>query len=453
MRTKAKESGVWLAALVMMLALWLMAQQAQAATSPLSRWLSREAIPEIGDVLAGHPRVAGQYVELVPLAGNGLDEALLTVLLGNLEGRQGVSLGAPGFARRTAASSIDDLSCTPLPSSDARLLLSTQALDGGKARVVLALADAGQQEATWRRWQWQGRLSRDESRALDERAAVAADGTLAAPWPEDAVQQAAMALSTDLACELKVQVADRVALHWQESAGAPAQVADVFNASRHLVGDLREVELSRRADLAVATRIEPFQDNVLQLWLVGTPRGDGFAPVQAVTYVRGRVPVVSGSQAVARPVPATVSVTATPMPPVRQVTAAAERGVARDFIDVSMLDVSQSDRPFSAADLEVRIQLVNRGQWPIQYAFSISGGHYLNCVPEPAYYRHDRYGYLEGEIPPGQSLLRSLAVSGVSHNPNPWFGPRKCAGFKDLEGFENFDGKGYKVTEFVRWRM
>ena len=128
-------------------------------------------------------------------------------------------------------------------------------------------------------------------------------------------------------------------------------------------------------------------------------------------------------------------------------------GAAREFLDVQMLDASQSDRAFQAADLQLQLRLVNRAEWPIDYAFSVSGGHYLNCVPRAEFYRHDRYGYIEGRLQPGQSLQRAIEVSGVQHNPHPWFGPQKCAGFKDLEGFENFSGKGYKVTKVLRWSM
>ena len=74
-------------------------------------------------------------------------------------------------------------------------------------------------------------------------------------------------------------------------------------------------------------------------------------------------------------------------------------------------------------------------------------------MPERNLYRHDRYGYLEGEIPAGGHMQREFSVDGVQHKPNPWIGPRKCAGFKSLAGFEDFVSNGYKVTKYVRWRM
>jgi hypothetical protein len=228
-------------------------------------------------------------------------------------------------------------------------------------------------------------------------------------------------------------------------------VDDVFNASRHLLGDLREVDVQARGEFRIEPRVERFSDGVLQLWLVGTPQRAGFSTVQAVTYVYDGGDLYGEDHELASPAPALPS--PSPRPPVRAVTLKPPASPARDFLDVQMVDISQADGGFSSADLALQLRLENRGAWPIEYAFSVSGGHFLHCVAEPGNFRHDRYGYVEGEIAPGASLVRMLEVRGVKHKPNPWFGPRKCAGFKDLEGFENFPGKGYKVTEFLRWDL
>jgi hypothetical protein len=103
--------------------------------------------------------------------------------------------------------------------------------------------------------------------------------------------------------------------------------------------------------------------------------------------------------------------------------------------------------------LQVQLRIENRSDWPIDYAFRLSGGHYQHCVPNPAYYRHDRYGRLVGRLDPGESLVKRLVIEGARHRPNPWLGIRKCAGFRSLEGFEEFDSKGYAVTDYVRWGM
>lgn len=414
--------------------------------SALSRWLSQEVIPEMVDILSRHPRFAGQPVQIDPAEPNGLANAIATTLHNNFATSDTIATVRPPLllaGQVPLPDSVDDLDCVAPTTSRTGLQVSVKALSGKRGSVELALFDAGDATAYWRRWQWQGAFSQAEREALSAGTAMAdADGSLKFPWPHGAVQEAALSLSNELACDLRSQLLSRVELQFGNTGQLPAELLDVGNASRHLLGNFREIGLSGgEADFQVDVRVEPFHDNIWQLWLTGTPRRGGYDPVQAVTYIRR--PVGQQGNSVASPsvvAAAPVAVTAPGDP-------------ALKYLDVHMLDVAQTDTRFSSAQLRVDLQLVNRGQWPIQYAFSLSGGHYLDCIPGPEYYRHDRYGYMEGELPPGQSLVRQLVVEGVQHSPTPWFGPRKCAGFKDLEGFENFAGKGFKVTEFVRWRM
>jgi len=428
-----------------------LAMPARAAQSALSRWLTDETLPQLAQVLASHPRAAGRPVRVEPVSRSGLDEALVTVLVGNLGADERIDIAASLDSHRGGFVSVDGLPCER-ERGYARLRLTTQREGTRRGRVMLELADEGAPDVAWRRWEWQGQFSREERRALErEVPAALADGSLSAPWPAHAVEQASSALAQTLACDLKPQVRDRVSLAWAAGGAGAMQLGDVFNASRHLLGQLREIDVAAQGDFRIDTRVQPFQDGVVQLWLVGTPLQPGFEPVQAVAYMYGAVeqvvpvaPTVASVQPRISPAPAA----STPPPP--RVKPAAP---ARDFLEVQMIDVSQSDRGLSRADLAVQLLLVNRGDWPIAYAFSVSGGHYLHCIADAANFRHDRYGYVEGEIPPGESITRAITVRGVQHKPVPWFGQRKCAGFKDLEGFENFTGKGYKVTEFLRWSM
>lgn len=437
-------------ALILALGL-LLSASAWAQRSELSHWLDDDALPQLADVLSAHPRFAGESVQVIASGQTGLDEALVTVLVGNLGSHEGVAIGTPSAEVSPRDSTIDALACGAAPRH-ATLRVSTRPADNGRGRVTLELADAEQPDATWRRWEWQGIYSREERAALARAAAPAlADGSLVAPWPQEAVSRAAAALARDLACDMRSQVRDRIALQWDDTGLPTERVGDVFNASRHLLGDLREVDVQARGEFRIEPRVERFSDGVLQLWLVGTPQRAGFSTVQAVTYMRDAGVDHGGEEVLAGTAP--VQVPPSSLHPVRAVALQPPASPARDFLDVRMLDVSQADGGFSSADLALQLRLENRGAWPIEYAFSVSGGHFLHCVAEPDNFRHDRYGYVEGEIAPGASLVRMLEVRGVKHKPNPWFGPRKCAGFKDLEGFENFPGKGYKVTEFLRWDL
>ena len=126
---------------------------------------------------------------------------------------------------------------------------------------------------------------------------------------------------------------------------------------------------------------------------------------------------------------------------------------ALDFLDVKLLDATQTDGRGARAALQVTLQIGNRAQWPLEYSFTLSGGHFNHCIATPGYYRHDRYGSLDGSLAGGETVVRRLVIENAKHNPRPIFGTRKCAGFRDLEGFEEYRRQGHKVTDYVRWQM
>jgi hypothetical protein len=309
--------------------------------------------------------------------------------------------------------------------------------------VLLELRDSGDAGEPSRSWQWLGKFSAAERRHLKNMTeSPVADGSLGAPWSDNDVEVAASSLSRDFACALRPQIKTRLALQWPEKALLPALFADTASASRHLLGSYRELGISAvDPDYTVAIRLERFRHDTWQLWLTGTPLQGDLAPVQAVTYFVADAPDV--------PLPSPLAArTITPKP-----TPPANLGKALDFLDVQLLDATQTDEGRSGAELQVTLRIGNRATWPIQYAFTLSGGHFNHCVASPGYYRHDRYGHLAGNVEPGASVVRRLVIEEAQHRPTPWFGMRKCAGFRDLDGFEKFASQGHKVTDFVRWDM
>ena len=118
-----------------------------------------------------------------------------------------------------------------------------------------------------------------------------------------------------------------------------------------------------------------------------------------------------------------------------------------------MVDATQADKWRSRADLQVTLRISNRAQQPIAYSFILSGGHFEQCIAEPRYYRHDDYGQLSGSLAAGASVMRRLVIENAQHRPTPLYGMPKCAGFRDLQGFEEFASQGHKVTDYVRWDM
>jgi hypothetical protein len=433
----------WLALLLML----LVAVEPQAANqSAMSRWLS-DSTPKIRELLVHHPRFQGQPVQLVRVDHNGLAEALVTLLTTNLQNREGISLVAaekPQARPLVLPARIDDLDCGALDEQHLRLLVSVTTTDGRAARARLTLVEPGNGSELPLSWQWQGTLSRVERGVLAQApTANVGDGSLDAPWREGDVELAAMQLHRQLACSLRPQVKTRLGLQWQDTGQLAPLFADTANRSRHLLGNYLELAFSETdTDFVLTAELTPFREDVWQLWVNGSPGKPGLAPVQAVAYFRAESP-----RSLVRAKPpvrvATPPSAPTPPPP--------DRGTALDYLNVEMIDAWQGRARSGKAELQVKLRLVNRSDWPIDYAFIVSGGHYQHCVPEPGHYRHDRYGKAKGRVEPGQSLVTHLVVDKAQHRPNPWMGARKCAGFRSLEGFKDYTAKGYTVTDYVRW--
>jgi hypothetical protein len=430
----------------------LAAADARAAErSALSRWLGDVATPQIRELLARHPRYAGQAVQVSRLEQNGLAGALSTLLTMNLQGREGITLHVP--AKQTGRPSglparIDDLDCGAPGDRPLRLMVSVTAAGGRSGRVLLFLAEPGEGPSdpgagTPHRWQWQGDLTRAERGELKRSLAAAnPDGSLQAPWRMVDAASAAADLHRQLGCALRPQVKTRLDMRWEDQTDLPPLFADVVNHSRHLLGSYAELGVTATApDYRMQAVLTPFRENTWQLWLTGIPQSAELDPLQAVAYFHWQGAAAASGEPL-RPTGAPA-----PRPP------APDRGPALDYLHVQLIDALQVEAGSRRAELQVQLRLENRSAWPIEYAFRLSGGHYQHCVPRPGYYRHDRYGRLEGRLDPGQSLVERLVIEGAEHRPNPWLGPRKCAGFRSLEGFEAFDSKGYTVTDYVRWSM
>ncbi len=426
-----------LAAAFVALALLSAATAYAAPRSALSKWFSSTAVPEIRRLLQEHPRYRDQRVAIVSKESDALSEGLVKVLSINLRGRPGIQLIEAGTVPANA-NTIDALHCAAAETADYLLEVSASPYGYNKAQVSLALVAAAEGEIKQDDWYWNGRLNRAEREYLGRDADTRhRDGSLAAPWTSEDVEQAAAALSRQLACALRPQVQTHLALEWPEAEMIPAVFADTVNHSRHLLGGYRELALDGEgADYSVALQLTQFREGIWQLWLTGTPAREGGAPVQAVTYL-----------AASNPVWPTQAVAVNP----RESLPLPEED-ALEFIEVEMLDAVQQKARRNRARLEVRLRITNRADWPMEYAFSLSGGHFNYCIAEPEYYRHDAWGKLKGQLDGGKSVVRTMVIEKARHQPTLVFGTPHCAGFLDLEGFEYFADRGYKVTDYVRWQ-
>lgn len=416
-----------------------------AAPSALSKWLSQRAMPELRERLQQHPRYRGQRIAIVATTSNALSDALVTLLRTNLENRASIALWRPPqenplvVARPT---SIDALDCNLQTDVEYVLQVAAQRRGKGRGEVGIRLVPVDQTERSDDSWHWRGKFNQGEREYIERVAdAPPADGSLAAPWEKEQVESAARSLSHELACALRPQLGTHIALQWPEQSSLPGLFTDTINTSRHMLGNYRELgHGGEDADYQISIDLRRFGDDTWQLWLLGKPRRTPLLPVQAVTYFQ-----VANQQWPVQPAAQLSNGRGADLP------MGAAKGAAVDFIDVEMLDVTQNDNGRTSADLAVTLRIVNRADWALEYSFSLSGGHFNHCIADPAYYRHDGYGQLKGRIDAGDSVVRRLRVNGTQHRPAPYFGTPKCAGFRDLDGFEDFAEQGYRVTDFVRW--
>lgn len=438
-----------LASLAILLAMVsLTTRPAHAADrSQLSRWLSETALADLKTLAAGHPRVARRTLFVATHSDSGLAEAIAITLNKSLGRVEELQLRLPTSALvppPEPAASVDELVCETGPAWDNEIRVAVRELDRGEVEVQLDLVDMADAETAFRRWRWQGRLSAAE-REYHARPARRRpnDGSMHAPWSEDELERAAVQLSEQLACSLRPDIARSVTLQWPQRQTVPAPLAVSVNEARRRLGYYREIsEAHRAADYRVRVAWRAVSDGLWQLSLATAAESEGLASVQVATYIEARLPVhpTSASRAPSRPAAIDLVEPAPGQP-------------ASEYLQVEVLEVSQSDRGLASAELRVRLRLANRARRPLEYALSLSGGHYLQCIPEPRYYRHERYGYAEGRLDPGQSTVRVMAIEGASHKPNPLFGTPRCAGFMGLEGLEDFDNEGHKVTQFIRWSL
>ena len=433
-----------LVTLIMVLACLVSAEALGAARSQLSRWLSDSVMPDLNRLAASHPRLKQRSFHVEARGRSALDEAIAITLRESLLRSRYLQVMVPTAAasrQQHLPTTVDELRCHGGLSWDNELQVAVVELDSRRVEVQLDLVDTSEPGVAFKTWRWRGKLSGPEREYLSRPAQQAVnDGSMNAPWASGQLQEAAVLLSRQLACDLRPGIVRQVQLQWPDGRALPAPFGATVGEVRRLLGNYREIgEAQRGADYRLQVEWDPVRAGLWRLSLVGTPSSDTRGVVQAATYIEAQLSHVDYS-ADDLPIPALLLTPGPDQP-------------ASRYLQVEMLDVSQSDRVLGRAELRVRLRLVNRASRPIEFGLSLSGGHYLQCIPEPQFYRHGRYGYTEGRLAPGQSVVRTLAIDGVKHSPNPFFGPPKCAGFRGLEGLEDFANEGHRVTRFIRWTL
>lgn len=413
------------------------ADSVNPAQSRLSRWLERDVVAVLQDEVARHPRFGGQLIQVEVLGDNALADAVGVVLISGLQ--TSVSIAATGSGALplpTDLRSIDDIECNNA-GAEYRLLVQVTKRQQQGGLVSLRLVDASQREL--RQFHWQGRLSAAEQEYLARPRERIASGRRDAPWQAENLDLAASQLGRDLICRLRPYVSSRMDLDWDPVALPDQRLATTMTGVRDLLSLPVELSLLENgpADVSLSVEVTALGNEVWRIGLAVQPVEKQSIPqMQVFSYLRlpGEVPA---------------NTLADPFPRV----GAVPEGSALEYLDIQLLDARQQAARGSRADLLLKILVHNRSPWPIDYSMSISGGHYENCRPRQALYRHDRYGVLSGQAAPGQPRVAQVLLSGLHHKPAPLFGVPRCAGIGDIESLENFHAQGYRIVDYVRWSL
>ncbi len=183
---------------------WLLAATA-AASGPgvldgeLGRWVDRVG-PELGRTLAGHPRFKGETIRLVAAtagppdaAGNELADAVVRGLRDHVLKSDGVRLAVDGPRH----------DCEPPQPVDYLVRVEVADAGGQEGRVHVAVVDVA--ESVWVSgisYEWRGRLSAAQRRALTTTVNRAGAGTAGSPIAVTDAAAVAAAMADDLACTL-----------------------------------------------------------------------------------------------------------------------------------------------------------------------------------------------------------------------------------------------------------
>ncbi|MEM9153402.1 MAG: hypothetical protein AAGB19_23520, partial [Cyanobacteria bacterium P01_F01_bin.3] len=265
---------------------------AQAAQSSLSKWLSDDTLPEITRLLSEHPRYQKQRFQVRAGNDNGLSEAIVIVAKSNLSASADITQisehqsvnDTQSTSARYASTSVDDLICSAQPQFDYLLRVTAVETRFGRDEVIIELLDARSSNAAIRQWQWRGYFTQSESKQYDiERHS--ADGSLLSPWSQQDIDAAASALTREFICAVRPNIRDQLRLKWPDQLPLGSVFADTANAAKHKLGSYRELGIGEQGtSYQISWRLEPFQEDIWQVWLTGSPRVSDLEPVQAVTY-------------------------------------------------------------------------------------------------------------------------------------------------------------------------
>ncbi|MCZ6828618.1 MAG: hypothetical protein O7F73_03375, partial [Gammaproteobacteria bacterium] len=184
-----RRNTAWIYALCVALTATLLTQSKPALAvqpSSLSKWLSKQAVPDLRDRLGRHPRYENQRVAVVSTEGDALSAAIVTVLLRSFPGKYGIQLQSwqdTVPVPDAAAFSIDGLRCAGTAGFDYLLQVSATRGPAGGDEVQLQLAPVQDKSAVTDGWRWAGKFSKAERSYLQQRAESGSrDGSLVAPW-------------------------------------------------------------------------------------------------------------------------------------------------------------------------------------------------------------------------------------------------------------------------------
>ncbi len=199
-----RRERAWLAGLMCcVLASVAAASEEGLPDGELGRWIDGMA-PQLARTLARHPRFEGETVRLAAVTpgtpdggSNELAQAVIRRLRDHLLEASGVRLAVDRPRQ----------GCEPPQSVDYVVRVEVAAAGSRDGRVHVAVVDVA--ESVWVSgisYQWHGRLSAAERRALAAPVSLAAAGTAASPIPLTDADAVAAAMVADVACTLPRQL-------------------------------------------------------------------------------------------------------------------------------------------------------------------------------------------------------------------------------------------------------
>ena len=287
-----------LPALGILLGISLVALPAMAREKNVERWVEKDLADYLTAELAGHPRFKSAPLRFV-ITKNGTPVASVDRLSLQLrDDLQRAIVDTPGVTvawqpgklpgRRMAASATADCS-----ADEAQYIIGLEIRAVGKDETEVSVRALDAVENTWVAgfgMQWQGRLSRRQSRMAQQPASDRSFlGERSVPYGQTETDLVAAHLAHNLRCELMRQVSGEYVVAPQK--GGDERIDSVLELVGKNITGLSSLQIAvdeTQANALLQSQAHSVDGDLHQLWVTITPTdaGDGLQPISTSVYVQ-----------------------------------------------------------------------------------------------------------------------------------------------------------------------